>query len=116
MSAAQRSIWTCPLTVSVSPPPIYSLALFSTYFPMEPVDLLITPRWLLPIAPAHTALEGHAVAVSAGRIVAVGPVAQLESRFDARERISRSSHVLLPGFVNAHTRASMALMRGLRVH
>ena len=83
---------------------------------MEPVDLLITPRWLLPIAPAHTALEGHAVAVSAGRIVAVGPVAQLESRFDARERISRGSHVLLPGFVNAHTRASMALMRGLRVH
>jgi 5-methylthioadenosine/S-adenosylhomocysteine deaminase len=83
---------------------------------MEPVDLLITPRWLLPIAPADVALEGHAVAVSAGRIVAVGPLAQLEARFDARERISRGSHVLLPGFVNAHTRASMALMRGLRVH
>jgi 5-methylthioadenosine/S-adenosylhomocysteine deaminase len=83
---------------------------------MESVELLITPRWLLPIAPANVALEGHAVAVSAGRIVAVGPVAQLESRFDARERISRGSHVLLPGFVNAHTRASMVLMRGLRVH
>jgi 5-methylthioadenosine/S-adenosylhomocysteine deaminase len=83
---------------------------------MESADLLITPRWLLPVAPANVALEGHAVAVSAGRIVAVGPVAQLESRFDARERISRGSHVLLPGFVNAHTRASMALMRGLRVH
>ena len=83
---------------------------------MESADLLITPRWLLPIAPANVALEGHAVAISAGRIVAVGPVAQLESRFDARERISRGSHALLPGFVNAHTRASMALMRGLRVH
>jgi 5-methylthioadenosine/S-adenosylhomocysteine deaminase len=83
---------------------------------MEPADLLITPRWLLPIAPANIALEGHAVAISAGRIVAVGPVAELESRFDAQERISRSSHALLPGFVNAHTRASMALMRGLRVH
>jgi len=83
---------------------------------MEPVDLLITPRWLLPISPANVALEGHAVAISAGRIVAVGPVAQLESRFDAQERVSRGSHALLPGFVNAHTRASMALMRGLRVH
>jgi 5-methylthioadenosine/S-adenosylhomocysteine deaminase len=83
---------------------------------MEPVDLLITPRWLLPIAPANVALEGHAVAIAAGRILAVGPVAQLESRFDARERVFRGSHVLLPGFVNAHTRASMALMRGLRVH
>jgi 5-methylthioadenosine/S-adenosylhomocysteine deaminase len=83
---------------------------------MESADLLITPRWLLPVAPANVALEGHAVAISAGRIVAVGPVAQLESRFDAQERISRGSHALLPGFVNAHTRASMALMRGLRVH
>ncbi len=46
----------------------------------------------------------------------MGPVAQLEARFDARERISRGSHALLPGFVNAHTRASMALMRGLPVH
>jgi 5-methylthioadenosine/S-adenosylhomocysteine deaminase len=83
---------------------------------MEPADLLITPRWLLPIAPANVALEGQAVAISAGRIAAVGPVAQLESRFDARERICRGSHALWPGFVNAHTRASMVLMRGLRVH
>jgi 5-methylthioadenosine/S-adenosylhomocysteine deaminase len=83
---------------------------------MEPADLLITPRWLLPIAPANVALEGHAVAIRAGRIVAVGPVAQLEARFDAPERVFRGSHVLLPGFVNAHTRASMALMRGLRVY
>ncbi len=99
-------------------PPIYLPAAFFHIFPrsMEPADLLITPRWLLPIAPANVALEGHAVAVSAGRIVAIGPVAQLESRFDAQERISRGSHALLPGFVNAHTRASMALMKGLRVH
>ncbi len=83
---------------------------------MEPADLLITPRWTLPIAPANVALEGHAVAVTAGRIVAVGPSAQLEARFDAQERISRDSHVLLPGFVNAHTRASTGLMREMRVH
>ena len=83
---------------------------------MESVDLLITPRWLLPIAPVNVALEGHAVAIAAGRIVAVGPVAQLEARFDAREHVSRGSHVLLPGFVNAHTRASMTLMRGLPVY
>jgi len=30
-------------------------------------------RWLLPIAPANTALADHAVAVSAGRILAMGP-------------------------------------------
>jgi 5-methylthioadenosine/S-adenosylhomocysteine deaminase len=82
---------------------------------MEPADLLITPRWLLPIAPANVALEGHAVAVTAGRIVAVGPVAQLQARFAAQEHVSRDSHVLLPGFVNAHTRASLALTRDMRL-
>src|SRR5262249_14192350 len=51
------------------------------------------------------------VAVTAGRIVAVGPVAQLEARFAAQERVSRDSHVLLPGFVNAHTCASVGLTR-----
>jgi len=84
--------------------------------PVEPVDLLIEPRWLLPIAPVNVALEGQAVAVKGGRIVAVGPVTQLEAEFQARERISRPTHALLPGFVNAHTRAAMSLLRGLPVY
>jgi 5-methylthioadenosine/S-adenosylhomocysteine deaminase len=83
---------------------------------MQTADLLIAPRWLMPIAPVNVALEGHAVAIAGGRILAVGPVAEIESRFEARERVSRTDHVLLPGFVNAHTRASMCLMRGLPVH
>jgi 5-methylthioadenosine/S-adenosylhomocysteine deaminase len=83
---------------------------------MQSADLLITPRWLMPVAPANVALEGQAVAVTGGRIVDVGPIAEVEARFDARERVTRSNHVLLPGFVNAHTRASMGLLRGLPVY
>jgi 5-methylthioadenosine/S-adenosylhomocysteine deaminase len=79
----------------------------------ESADLLIAPRWLLPIAPDDTALSDHAVVVNGGRIVAVGATAALEARFEPRERVSRSSHVLMPGFVNAHTRASLSLLRGL---
>jgi 5-methylthioadenosine/S-adenosylhomocysteine deaminase len=82
----------------------------------EGADLLIAPRWLLSLAPRTTAMSDHAVIVTGGRIVAVGPVAQLEARFEPRERISRPDHVLLPGFVNAHTRASMTLLRGLPVY
>lgn len=84
--------------------------------PVSSADLLIIPRWLLPIAPVNVALEGQAVAVKGGRIVAVGPVAQLEAEFEPRERISRPTHALLPGFVNAHTRAAMSLLRGLPVY
>jgi 5-methylthioadenosine/S-adenosylhomocysteine deaminase len=81
----------------------------------ECADLLIEPRWLLPIAPANTALADHAVALSAGRILAVGPAAQLRARFEIRERVVRERHALLPGLVNAHTRACHTLLRGLPV-
>jgi 5-methylthioadenosine/S-adenosylhomocysteine deaminase len=78
----------------------------------EPADLLIEARWLLPIAPANTVLEQHAIAVCAGRIRALGPAAELRARFEAREHVVRPRHALLPGLVNAHTRACHTLLRG----
>ena len=81
--------------------------------PKESADLLIEPRWVLPMLPVNTALANHAVAVADGRIAAVGPIEQLTARFTAREHIARPDHALLPGFVNAHTRAAAALFRGL---
>jgi 5-methylthioadenosine/S-adenosylhomocysteine deaminase len=81
----------------------------------ESAELLIEARWLLPIAPANTALEHHAVAVCGGRISALGPAAQLRARFEPRERVVRERHALLPGLVNAHTRACHTLLRGLPV-
>jgi 5-methylthioadenosine/S-adenosylhomocysteine deaminase len=80
-----------------------------------PADLLIEARWLLPIAPANVALAEHALAASAGRILAIGPSSELRERFDAREHVVRSRHALLPGLVNAHTHACHALLRGLPV-
>src|SRR3569832_385600 len=83
--------------------------------PPEPVDLLIEARWVLPMAPVNTVLADHAVAISSGKIVGLGPVAQMHERFEARDRVVRRHHALLPGFVNAHTRAAMTLLRGLPV-
>src|SRR5690242_951409 len=82
----------------------------------ESVDLVIEPRWVLPIAPANTVLTDHAVAVTAGRIVAVAPREQINASFEPRERVIRGDHALLPGFVNAHTRAATSLLRGLPVY
>jgi 5-methylthioadenosine/S-adenosylhomocysteine deaminase len=83
--------------------------------PPEPVDLLIEARWVLPIAPVNTVLTDHAVAVVSGKIVALGPIAQMNERFEPRDRVVRRDHALLPGFVNAHTRAAMTMLRGLPV-
>ena len=84
--------------------------------PKESVDLVIEARWVLPIAPVNTVLTDHSVAVSAGRIVAVAPTAEVNALFEPRERVVRGDHALLPGFVNAHTRAATTLLRGLPVY
>jgi 5-methylthioadenosine/S-adenosylhomocysteine deaminase len=79
---------------------------------MDHVDTLITARWIIPIEPFGTVLERHAIAVRDGRIVAVLPEKQALERFTADARVARDRHVLLPGFVNAHTHGATALLRG----
>ncbi|HRP34946.1 MAG TPA: TRZ/ATZ family hydrolase [Gammaproteobacteria bacterium] len=80
---------------------------------MEKVDTLIKARWVAPVVPAGGVREHHAVAIRQGRIVAVLPAAEAAARFDAAEIVERPLHLLMPGLVNAHTHASMSLLRGL---
>ena len=51
---------------------------------MQPVDLLIEPRWIIPIEPDGVTLEGHSLAVDRGRIVALLPTAEATARFGMR--------------------------------
>jgi 5-methylthioadenosine/S-adenosylhomocysteine deaminase len=81
----------------------------------ESADLLIEARLLVPVEPANVVLENAGVAVRDGRIVGLGAVAAVRTRFEAREHVKREKHVLLPGFVNAHTHAAGVLMRGVPV-
>ncbi len=79
---------------------------------LEPADLLIEARWVLPVAPRPAALTNHAVAVAHGRIAAIGPASEVAARFAADERIALPDHALIPGLVNAHTCVSQLLARG----
>ena len=78
----------------------------------EPIDLLIDARWVIPVNPAGRVLEDHSVAVRDGRIVAVLPRTRAHAAYVAAERVSLPGHALIPGLVNLHTHASMALLRG----
>jgi 5-methylthioadenosine/S-adenosylhomocysteine deaminase len=73
---------------------------------------LLVPRWIVPVEPAGTVLEHHAVAISDGKIEALVPAAEA-ARYEGYEEVRLASHVLIPGLVNAHTHAAMSLMRGL---
>jgi len=79
----------------------------------ELVDLLLYPRWLLPIIPAGVVLEQHALAVSQGQIVALLPAHEARERFVARETETLETHLLMPGLVNLHCHAAMSLLRGM---
>jgi 5-methylthioadenosine/S-adenosylhomocysteine deaminase len=80
---------------------------------MQPVELLVSARWVIPVEPPDTVLADHSVAVAGGRILAVLPTAEAERRYRPAERVRLDRHVLIPGLVNLHTHASMTLMRGL---
>jgi 5-methylthioadenosine/S-adenosylhomocysteine deaminase len=67
----------------------------------------------VPVEPANTILEDHAVAINNGQILAILPQDQAAARFAPRELKRLEQHVLIPGLVNLHTHAAMTLLRGL---
>jgi 5-methylthioadenosine/S-adenosylhomocysteine deaminase len=79
---------------------------------MENVDTLIDARWIVPIEPSGAVLEQHSIAVREGRIVRLGPTEQMHADYTSASCYELPSHVLLPGLVNLHTHAAMALLRG----
>ncbi len=81
--------------------------------PMQNIDLLIRPRWMVPVMPAGVTLYEHAVAVDQGRIIAVLPESEALQRFQPKREQILDTHILIPGLVNLHTHAAMSLLRGL---
>lgn len=79
---------------------------------MQNIDALICPRWTVRVEPEVVAEEQLALAIDAGRIVDVVPIAEADRRYAPRVRHERPTHVLMPGLVNAHTHAAMTLFRG----
>jgi len=85
---------------------------FPTDDDMIEADLLLSGRWLMPVAPVHTVIEDGAIAIQAGRVVAVGSRSELQRSVNACQQQHLAGHVLLPGLVNAHNHAAMTLLRG----
>ncbi len=82
-----------------------------TQHPME-IDQLIHARWVIPIIPENTIYEHFAVALNDEKIIAILPSATANTRYHARKVFNLDNHILLPGLINAHGHAAMALFRG----
>ncbi len=80
---------------------------------MQTVDLLVAPRWLVPIDPPGAVLEDHALIVDQGRILDLLPAPAAAQRYQPRTRLALPTHAVLPGLINTHTHAAMSLLRGI---
>ena len=79
---------------------------------MKKVDLIIDAKWVLTVDDANTVHQDHSIVINDKRILKVVPSASVAGQFQAVEHVKLPHHVVLPGFVNAHTHAAMTLLRG----
>ncbi len=77
------------------------------------VAALLNARWIAPVEPEGQILEHYALVIQDGRILALLPQAEAATRYTAETCLNLDQHVLMPGLINAHTHASMTLLRGL---
>jgi 5-methylthioadenosine/S-adenosylhomocysteine deaminase len=79
----------------------------------DPADWIWSARYVITEDPQHRVIENGAVAVRADRIVGVGTKAEIDARFQAKQRLDRPDAILAPGLINTHTHAAMSLFRGI---
>lgn len=81
--------------------------------PSKSADVVLSPRYLLPVAPADRVIEGVSVALRDGRVAAIGGHDEVVASHPRADRVVLDRHLLMPGLVNAHGHLAMALLRGL---
>ncbi|RDH84344.1 MAG: TRZ/ATZ family hydrolase [endosymbiont of Escarpia spicata] len=77
------------------------------------VDTLIHAQWIIPVVPENLVLENHSLAIEGGRILDILPTLEAREKYLAANELELTGHALIPGLINAHTHASMSLLRGL---
>jgi 5-methylthioadenosine/S-adenosylhomocysteine deaminase len=79
----------------------------------EKADLLVSSGTIVTMDGERRILEDGAIAVKGDVILALGPRAEIESKFAAPQTIKAKGKLVLPGFINGHTHVPMTLFRGL---
>lgn len=77
------------------------------------VDRIIAGATIVTMDRERTILRDGAIAIDAGRIVAVGHRRDIEDQYDAADRVEASGQLLIPGFINLHVHCALTITRGL---
>ena len=77
---------------------------------MEHCEIIVSGGWF--VDPCDGVREGLALTVQGNRITALGPAAEIASRYHSERHLDATDRIVLPGMINAHTHASATLFRG----
>ena len=77
------------------------------------IDLIVAGDYIVTMDDAATIHTGSAVAIDAGVIIAIGPVAEINASYQAEQTLDGQNRVVMPGLVNGHSHAAMTLLRGV---
>jgi 5-methylthioadenosine/S-adenosylhomocysteine deaminase len=91
----------------------YSLVLCACALRAAAVDSIWSARFVVTMDAQRRVIENGAIAVTGDHIVAVGPRAQIDKDYQAKQRVDRPDAILTPGLINTHTHAAMSLFRGV---
>ena len=77
------------------------------------VDLLVQGGTIVTMDQTRRIVDDGGIAISNGRIVAIGPRADIERAYTSRQQVNAAGKVITPGLINGHTHVPMVLFRGL---
>jgi 5-methylthioadenosine/S-adenosylhomocysteine deaminase len=97
----------CLLPLCLTPLPIQAMP------QKRHVDLLVVGGTVVTMDAERRVIENGTVAIDGDTVVAIGPRADLETRFIPSRRLDAAGKLVLPGLINGHTHAAMTLLRGL---
>jgi 5-methylthioadenosine/S-adenosylhomocysteine deaminase len=77
------------------------------------VSLIVLGGTIVTMDGSRSVIENGALAIEAGRILAIGPRADIQSRYVSADTVEAANRMIIPGLINGHTHVPMTLFRGL---
>jgi 5-methylthioadenosine/S-adenosylhomocysteine deaminase len=90
-----------------------SLSAVATAQAKQGVDLIVSGGIVVTMDGPRAIYEDGSLAIQGDSIVAVGPRAEIDAKYQAAQTLDAKGKLVLPGFVNGHTHVPMTLFRGL---
>jgi cytosine/adenosine deaminase-related metal-dependent hydrolase len=74
-------------------------------------DLIVTGGTVIAVDAERRIIENGAIAISDGRIVAVGPAAEVSERYPNADTLDATGKVVMPGLIDVHAHAGHGLIK-----